>query len=280
MSANVSQTAGLPMYDPPELHGIVDAWWGGLARAFRAEGIPNVPDRLDRSLSLNALWGAPALLLTQTCGFPLFGSWADRLQYLATPRYAAPGCAGADYCSWVVVNAKSPVHRIDDLRGARCSISARISHSGYNALRGLIAPLAARSLLRIGQRQRRHAESLAQLERGEVDVAAIDCVTYALLERCRPHVIAATQIIGRTASAPGLPYATRIGAGAQRIAQLRAGLVARLRRPDLRTVRNALLIDGLESSIRCLRLHGRDGGRREAATIPRAGLEGSAPFIR
>ena len=196
------------------------------------KGFADVPDRLERTLSLDALWGAPALLLTQTCGFPLFGSWAGRLQYLATPRYAAPGCAGTDYCSWVVVNANSPAYRIEDLRGARCSISARISHSGYNALRGLIAPLAADgrffgSISVSGG----HAESLAQLERGEVDVAAIDCVTYALLDRCRPHVIAATRIIGRTSSAPGLPFATRIGAGAERIAQLRAGLVARLRRP-------------------------------------------------
>jgi len=247
MSANVSQMAGLPMYDPPELHAIVDAWWSGLARAFRAEGIPDVPDRLDRSLSLDALWGAPALLLTQTCGFPLFGSWAGRLQYLATPRYAAPGCAGADYCSWVVVNAQSPVHCIEDLRGARCSISARISHSGYNVLRGLIAPLAADgrffgSVSVSGG----HAESLAQLERGEVDVAAIDCVTYALLERCRPRVIAATRIVGRTASAPGLPYATRIGAGAELVAQLRAGLARAFADPDLSQVREALLIDGLD----------------------------------
>jgi hypothetical protein len=67
-----------------------------------------------------------------------------------------------------------------------------------------------------------------------------------LLDRCRPHVIAATRIIGRTASASGLPYATRIGAGAERIAQLRAGLSRAFADPDLRTVRNALLIDGLD----------------------------------
>ena len=247
MSPNASQTAGLPMYDPPELHAIVDAWWEGLARALRAEGISNVPDRLDRSLALDALWGAPDLLLTQTCGFPLFGSHADRLQYVATPRYSAPGCAGADYCSWIVVGASSTAQRIEDLCGARCSISARVSHSGYNVLRGLIAPLATEgrffgSVSVSGG----HAESLEQLARGEVDVAAIDCVTYALLGRCRPHVIAATKIVGCTASAPGLPYATRIDAGPELVRRLRAGLSRAFADPDLRPVREALLIDGLE----------------------------------
>jgi ABC-type phosphate/phosphonate transport system substrate-binding protein len=247
MSAHGSQTAGLPMYDPPELHPTVDAWWSALARALRAEGIPDVPDELDRSLSLDALWGAPDLLLTQTCGFPLFGSHADRLQYVATPRHAASGCSVAGYCSWIVVGAASPAQDIEDLRGSRCSISARISHSGYNALRGLIAPLATRgrffgSVSVSGG----HAESLAQLGRGEVDVAAIDCVTYALLGRCRPHVIAATRIIGRTGTAPGLPYATRIDAGPELVRRLRAGLSRAFADPELQPLRDALLIDGLD----------------------------------
>ena len=247
MGANGLSTVGLPMYDPAELHATVDAWWSGVARALRAEGIPDVPDRLDRSLSLDALWGAPNLLLTQTCGYPLFGSWAGRLQYVATPRHAAPGCDGVDYCSWVVVAADSPARRLEDLRGMRCSISARNSHSGYNALRALIAPLARNgrffgSVSVSGG----HAESLAQLGRGEVDVAAIDCVTHALLSRCRPQATAATRIIGRSASAPGLPYATRSDASPELVRRLRAGLSRAFAEPGLRAVRDALLIDGLD----------------------------------
>jgi ABC-type phosphate/phosphonate transport system substrate-binding protein len=247
MGANGPKTVGLPMYDPAELHTTVDAWWSGVARAFRAEGVTEVPDRLDRGLSLDALWSAPGLLLTQTCGYPLFGSWARRLQYVATPRYAALGCEGAGYCSWIVVRADSPARHLEDLRGGRCSISARNSHSGYNALRALIAPLAQDgrffgSVSVSGG----HSESLAQLGRGEVDVAAIDCVTHALLSRCRPHAIAPTRIIGRTGNAPGLPYATRIDADPALVRRLRAGLLRAFADPGLRPLRDALLIEGLE----------------------------------
>ena len=235
------------MYDPPELHATVDAWWSGLARAFRAEGICDVPDTVDRSLSFDALWGAPDLLFTQTCGYPLTGAWADRLQYLATPRYAAEGCVGSSYCSWIVVAADSPARRLEDLRGARCSINSRISHSGYNALRTLIAPLARDgrffgSVSVSGG----HSESLAQLGRGEVDVAAIDCVTHALFRRCRPHAIAATRIIGRTRTAPGLPYAIRIGAGPELARKLRVALLRAFDDPGLRAIRDELLIVGLD----------------------------------
>lgn len=247
MGASRPQTVGLPMYDPPELHATVDAWWTGLARAFRAEGVADVPDNLDRSLSLDELWEAPDLLFTQTCGYPLTGAWASHLKYLATPRYAAPGCDGSNYCSWIVVAADSRVQSLEDLRGARCSINGRISHSGYNALRALVAPLACDgrffgSVSVSGG----HAESVVQLGRGEVDVAAIDCVSYALFRRCRPHAIEATRIIGRTTQAPGLPYAVRIDASEELCRQLRAGLLHAFHDPGLRTLRDELLIAGLD----------------------------------
>jgi len=77
-------------------------------------------------------------------------------------------------------------------------------------------------------------------------VAAIDCITYALLGRCRPEVVGATRIIGRTMSAPGLPYATRIDAPPDLVARLCAGLARAFADPALRPLREALLIDGLE----------------------------------
>ena len=74
-----------------------------------------------------------------------------------------------------------------------------------------------------------------QLARGEADVAAIDCVTYALLRRCRPHAIEATRIIGRSMSTPGLPYAIRIGARPDLHRQLHAALARAFADPDFAT---------------------------------------------
>jgi ABC-type phosphate/phosphonate transport system substrate-binding protein len=239
--------AGLPMYDPPELQPVVDAWWSGLARAFRAEGIRDVPERLDRTSSAEALWGAPNLLFAQSCGFPLLTAFAGRLRYLATPRHAAPGCDGDLYCSWIDVPADSAARTLEDLRGARCSINGRLSHSGYNALRALVAPLArdGRFFGSVGV-SGGHRASLVELAAGATDVAAIDCVTYALLGSCRPQLVSATRIIGRTASAPGLPYVAGIGASSDLVRRLRAGLFNALADPHLAEIRDALLIAGLD----------------------------------
>ena len=264
--------AGLPMYDPPELRREVDAWWSGLAAAFRREGIADVPDRLDRDIAFDALWSAPDLLFAQACGYPLIGEWAGRLRYLATPRHAAPGCEGVRYCSFIVVAADSGARAIEDLRGARCSINGRVSHSGFNALRAFVAPLARDgrffgSVLVSGG----HSESLAQIVRGEADVAAIDCVTHALLSRCRPDVMSATRVVGRTESATGLPYVTRLAADPALTQRLRAGLERAFADPGLRPVRDALLIAGLDvlppGSYRCMADMKDDARRRQYAEL-------------
>ena len=259
--------AGLPMYDPPEMRPAVDAWWDGVASALRAEGVPDVPDRLDRDLPFDVLWSAPDLLLAQACGFPLVGAWAGQLEYLVTPRYAAPGCEGSSYCSFIVVAADSPARCIDELRGARCSINSRISHSGFNALRAHVAPLARGgaffgSVALSGG----HWESLNEIVRGTADVAAIDCVSYELFRRCRPETAAATRVVGRTQYAPGLPYVTRIGAAKALRDRLVAGLLRAFADPSLADVRAELLITGVEvlpvAQYRCMTDRAEDARRR------------------
>src|SRR5215216_8142633 len=63
--------ASLPMYDLPEIEQATNTWWRGLAKAFRREGIADVPDNLWRCASFREVWTRDDLLLSQTCGYPL-----------------------------------------------------------------------------------------------------------------------------------------------------------------------------------------------------------------
>src|SRR5262249_9918497 len=207
--------ASLPMYDLPELHAATDAWWQGLARAFRREGIADVPDGLDRRQCYRDAWLARDLLFSQTCGYPLVHALAGRVELVATPSYGAEGCEGSNYCSLVIVRADSTVGAIEDLRGLRCAINGHDSQSGYNTLRALVATVAKEgrffgSVAVSGS----HMASLAIVASGQADVAAVDCVTHGLLARYRPQALAGTRVLCRTASAPSLPYVTRAGADA------------------------------------------------------------------
>ena len=237
--------ASLPMYDLPELRAATDAWWRGLARAFEREGIAEPPSNLDRRESYQDVWLASDLLFSQTCGYPLTHALAGRVELVATPCYRADGCEGPNYCSFLIVGAESRARAIGDLRGLRCAINGLDSQSGHNALRSLVATVARDgrffdSVAITGS----HKGSLALVASGRADVAAIDCVTHGLLARYRPQALAGTRVLGRTASAPGLPYVTRAGADADLLRRLRSGLERAFADSDLGEVRDALLLEG------------------------------------
>lgn len=237
----------LQMYDLPELKWATDALGAQLLINLRRAGFPEVPYGLDREGDYKDQWTHPELLLAQTCGYPLVTLLQGQVRYLATPCFAAPFCAGPRYCSLIVVRADDPAQGLAELRGRRAAITRPYSQSGYNALRHAVAPLAEGGrffgeVLESGG----HGASLAAIAEGKADVAAIDAVTFALLQRHRPGVLAPLKTIGRSASAPGLPYITRGAASDQEVERLRQALSDTFADPTLSEARQALLIAGIE----------------------------------
>ena len=128
-----------------------------------------------------------------------------------------------------------------------CVINGPHSHSGMNAIRALVAPVsrAGRFFSRIKE-SGSHTASLSVLQRGDADVAAIDCVTYALLKRYRPRALSGLRKLGRTYRAPGIPYVTHWMADNETVRRMRSGLLQAFADPALATVREALLLKDVE----------------------------------
>jgi len=103
-SALRSWRLALPMYNlTPALaaawQALLAAVVAGLRQRGWTDGMRIVPPGDD----LMALWRAPDLLLSQTCGYPLVTELAGEVRVLAAPEFALPGCAGIDYCSLILV---------------------------------------------------------------------------------------------------------------------------------------------------------------------------------
>src|SRR3546814_12838810 len=113
--------ASLPMYDLPGLEAATDAWWAGLAAAFRAEGLHQLPERLTLEVGHAALWTAPYLLFSQTCGHPLTHALAGRLTLLATPIYGCPARVGGRYRRQIQVRAGEAAGQLADPKGHRAA---------------------------------------------------------------------------------------------------------------------------------------------------------------
>ncbi|MDQ7247882.1 phosphate/phosphite/phosphonate ABC transporter substrate-binding protein [Dongia sedimenti] len=239
--------ASLGMYDLPELAAATDAWWAGLSRHFAAQGLRDLPAGLTRTGDPVERLKAEGLIFGQTCGFPLTHRLMDHVQVVATPRYAVPGCAGATYVSWIVVRRDDPAKTLVDLRGRRVAYNDDGSQSGYNTLRAMIAPLAqAGRFFGAAIESGAHRRSLAMVKAGEADVAAIDCVTFALVARVAPEEVRGIRILLASGAAPGLLYVTASSATPADLRRLQAGLVAACADPDLAATRSALCLDGCE----------------------------------
>nr|WP_280891338.1 PhnD/SsuA/transferrin family substrate-binding protein [Jiella mangrovi] len=231
----------------PWLNRANDALWEQIAARLAAAGTIDVPDRLDRHRPLLEIWRDPALLFAQTCGYPLMTALQGTVTPFAAPVYAWPGCEGARHCSFIVVAAGSPVETLADLRGRRAAINGPDSNSGMNLFRHAVAKLAGGGrffshVVTTGS----HLASLDHVARGKADIAAIDCVTFALIARHRPELVEAVRVIGETAKSPALPFVTRAGATPDEIALLREAVFDAIADPGLGGAVEELGLRGIE----------------------------------
>ncbi len=240
-------SACLPWYDFPEYRAETDALWRDWRDRLRAHGIAKVPDRLRRDVDWRSLWTSPALLLSQACGYDAILAYRSRLRIVATPRYAAPGCSGHRYRSWIAVRDTVRADRILDLRGLRCAINSATSHSGMNALRALVAPFSRGSrffsaVIRSGS----HERSLDLLRAKRADVAAVDCVAYEMLRRRRPHALRNVRILTATDPYPAPPYVTSVSMSRYDVLRIRRAILESFLDPATKDIRQELMISGIE----------------------------------
>jgi len=145
------------------------------------------------------------------------------VQLVGAFELSAPGCRGAHYRSWLVAREEDENSALADFRDRRAVANSADSHSGYNALRYLVAPLAQDGrFFSTTHFSGSHRQSLADLRDGKADIAAIDCLTWALLRRHAAHELAGLAIVGETPLSPAPPLITS--------AQTDAGTLATLRR--------------------------------------------------
>jgi ABC-type phosphate/phosphonate transport system substrate-binding protein len=239
----VTLVASLGMYDHPAQRAANDALWHGLAHELRSAGIPGVPDDLDRSRSVEAIWHDPRLLFAQACGYPLTAPDAPAVRLVALPVYDVPGCDGATHRSVIVVRAADRIDAVTSLRGSRVAINAPTSNTGMNLLRAVVAPLAdgaafSSDVVVTGG----HRASAEAIVRNDADGAAIDCVTWAALRRHEPALTGRLRVIATTGATTALPFVTAAARSDAHLAAIRTALAVVVADPALTTARDALFL--------------------------------------
>lgn len=239
-------TASLPMYDIPEVRNAHDAFWAVLAQNMRNYGLHNVPDHLAHDTPVNTLWNDPDLLISQCCGYDIVQGYKDILRPVATPKFAAFGCLGENYCSSIVVSADCPYGDVREMAGTIAVINGPQSHSGMSTLRHLVAQSHDKGRF-FGQVKisGSHKSSLDMIRQNKANIAAIDSVTLALMCKHQNHTMEGLKILGSTYTAPAPPYVVRANLHESDVQKITQALVDTFEEPTLASQRAQLLLNGL-----------------------------------
>lgn len=233
------------MYDFPDLQAANDAIWRLVADRLRAAGRRDVPDALERGLTIDQLWQDPNLVLAQSCGYPLKTSLLGRVRLVATPVYRAPGCIGASWGSALVAPADDPSPDLAAFRGRRFAANQPHSNTGMNLPRAAVAALAdGQPFFGHVAWTGSHRASLTLVAEGHADLTATDVVTLAHLSRVDPDLIGRTRILGWTDVTPGLPFITAGATDDATVEVMRDALDDIGTDPAHGWIRDALLLDG------------------------------------
>jgi ABC-type phosphate/phosphonate transport system substrate-binding protein len=133
-----------------------------------------------------------------------------------------------------------------DLEGGRCAVNDPHSNTGMNLLRAEVAGLADRApffaeVIYTGS----HAMSAWSVAESAADVASLDAVTFALLQRHRPSIARRLRPLHWTSLSPGLPFVTSRLQPFRVVDALRHALVEAVGSSALKAAREVLLLKGV-----------------------------------
>ena len=184
------------MYDVPGVEADVDRLWQTVAEQVGANPVRLRPDALHQH------WQSGSYLLSQTCGFPLIDSLPDVSVVGVFTTNVGEG-DGSRYRSVII----APLHDCD----GPVAVNGWDSLSGYASLalflsreRPDLLARAQTSIVVTGG----HWHSVAAVASGAAAMASIDAVTFDILSRIQPSVVARVCVVGRGPLVPCLPLIT------------------------------------------------------------------------
>lgn len=214
--------ASLPMYDMAPLQAANNAFWAAVRDALRARWIA-APDALTRDIGMWEGWQAPDLVLGQTCGMPYRTRLHGHVTLIAAADYGLADTPPGHYHSVFVARADDPGAGPQAFATRRFAYNQPESHSGWAAPQTWAAARGFRfaPALETGG----HRLSALAVAEDRADIAALDAVTWRFLTRYEPALTSRLRVVGRTQTAPGLPFIAAPGAdAAATLAALTEGL--------------------------------------------------------
>lgn len=220
--------ASLMMYARPEIDAALTRYWALIRQALDARGIP-APAELSNDTEEFAVWTAPDLVLSQTCGMP-YRLWLhDKVTLVGTPDFGITGCPPGYYCSAIVVRADDSRQTLADFADARFTYNQTFSQSGFAAIHAVAR--AQGFWFKNRSQSHGHVKSARAVAQGRADIAALDAVTWRLIQQ-HDDFAPALRVLAWTPPTPGLPYIAAKGVEGPKVFDAVAESISRLTDAD------------------------------------------------
>ena len=149
----------------------------------------------------------PSLWFGHTCGYPLMTSLRDLFTPICVPVFDLAGCDQIYYSSQIIVAENSSINTLQDCKGLRAVINSNDSNSGMNVLRHAVAAYNNQgNFFNRVELSGSHLQSLTEVASQNADIAAIDCVSYGLIQDSFPELASRVRSIGFSVKTCGLPF--------------------------------------------------------------------------
>lgn len=201
--------ASLGMYDSPANAAALDRLWALIREALADHAIA-APAALTRGPGAwLPAWQDPALLLSQTCGYPLRTLLRGRVTLIGAADHGLADTPPGHYHSVLVARQDDPRESFAEFSHARFAWNEDLSQSGW------AAPwqFARENQVRLNPvyRSGGHRASAAALRAGKADLAALDAVTWAMMGEDGSGDARGLRVIACTPPTPALPFITARG---------------------------------------------------------------------
>jgi len=221
------------MYDRTEVSQANDQFWSAIRHALGYG-----PAGLTRDMDVWDIWQSPELLLAQTCGYPYRARLHGYVTLIGTPDYNVPDCAPGYYNSVFITRADDPRRDLAGFHAATFAYNEPMSQSGWAAP---MSHMTAQNLTFANHAQSgAHVTSAQMVAFGGADIAAIDAVTWAMIEKYDTFA-KDLRVIARTTPTPGLPFIAALGADRSKLFSALSMAISTLPQQ----ARNALQITGV-----------------------------------
>ncbi len=230
--------ASLGMYDRTECQPAHDRLWALIRDGIRSHGL-TAPDSLTRGPDAYwPAWQSPDLTFSQTCGLPYRARLHGKVTLIGTPDFGLKGCPPGYYRSIFVARKTDARSTLTEFDRANLAFSDALSQSGWAApqTHARAHNLTLKPHLHTGG----HLQSARAVAEGSAEIAAIDAVTWAMIEKWET-VADGLKVVGQTDPTPGLPYIAAPGTDAARMFDIIADAIAALSEID----RASLTLRGL-----------------------------------